>query len=248
MKESIIALAEAPSSDEDDQEEGEGEAFLEDGEDGGGGARLKVRDHGEEDDEEDVTATEGGESSSRLPSGAQTPISSASNANVCVLLPRIHFPLTNALLSLMLQPFSNPVLIAHLESLYLSQPSLFSSDSSTRRSKERTKLIEQTGLDHQQLEGWKIMLERGGLDRIQKLREKQMDLGAKSNHLPPPPSTGAANQGRGGGRGGGRGRGGGGGERGRGGNARGRGDGGRAQHIRRQRGNDKKMAKMGATL
>ena len=81
------------------------------------------------------------------------------------------------------------------------------------------------------------MLERGGADKIQKMREKQMDMGASSNHLPP-----AAQAPVRGGRGGGRGRGGG---EGRG---RGRGDGGRAQHMRRQRGNDKKMQKMGATL
>jgi len=69
---------------------------------------------------------------------------------------------------------------------------------------------------------------------IQKMREKQMDMGASSNHLPPPTQAPVR-----GGRGGGR---------GRGGSARGRGDGGRAQHMRRQRGNDKKMQKMGATL
>lgn len=79
MKESIIALAEAPSSDEEDEYDG-GEAFLEDGEEEG--ARLKVRDNGEEDEED--------EGESRIQSGTQTPISVGAGSNVNVRLPHSH--------------------------------------------------------------------------------------------------------------------------------------------------------------
>ena len=80
MKESIIALAEAPSSDEEDEYDG-GEAFLEDGEEGG--ARLKVRDNGEEDEED--------EGESRVQSGTQTPISAGADSNVNVRLSPLTF-------------------------------------------------------------------------------------------------------------------------------------------------------------
>lgn len=79
MKESIIALAEAPSSDEEDEYDG-GEAFLEDGEEGG--ARLGVRDNGEEDEED--------EGESRIQSGTQTPISVGAGSNTNVRLPHCY--------------------------------------------------------------------------------------------------------------------------------------------------------------
>ena len=93
------------------------------------------------------------------------------------------------------------------------------------------------------------MLERGGEKQIGKMKDRIMDLNAKGNH--PVAQTGSAengdpgrsgsnaNKGRGGSSRGGR---------GGGSSNRGKGDGGRAQHDRRKRGNDRKMAKMGATL
>ncbi|GAA5963696.1 hypothetical protein JCM3765_003548 [Sporobolomyces pararoseus] len=221
LKESIKALAEAPSSDEEGEE---GEAFLEDSQEAGGAIKVGVRDNGEEDEEDDQE----NESIHGSRSGVQTPATPSTPGAA--------------------NPFT-PATVQLLEQTYLSSPSVFASDSVTRRTnKQRIKLREQTGLDDNQLEGWKRMLERGGEKQIGKMKDRIMDLNAKGNH--PVTQTGSDQNG-GSGRGGSnanRGRGGSS-RGGRGGNSnRGKGDGGRAQHDRRKRGNDKKMAKMGATL
>ncbi|GAA5993802.1 hypothetical protein JCM5350_007677 [Sporobolomyces pararoseus] len=222
LKESIIALAEAPSSDEEGEE---GEAFLDDSQEAGGAIKVGVRDNGEEDEEDDQET----ESNLGSRSGVQTPATPSTSGSANLF---------------------TPATIQLLEQTYLSSPSVFASDSLTRRTnKQRIKLREQTGLDDNQLEGWKRMLERGGEKQIGKMKDRIMDLNAKGNH--PVAQTGSAengypgrsgsnaNKGRGGSSRGGR---------GGGSSNRGKGDGGRAQHDRRKRGNDRKMAKMGATL
>lgn len=47
-----------------------------------------------------------------------------------------------------------------LELAYIRDPKLFDRDASTRRSKARADLKAQTGWGDEQIEGWKIMLER----------------------------------------------------------------------------------------
>ena len=47
-----------------------------------------------------------------------------------------------------------------VEQAYLSDPKLFERDAQTRRSKERADLLKETGWTHEQLEGWRIMIER----------------------------------------------------------------------------------------
>lgn len=47
-----------------------------------------------------------------------------------------------------------------LELAYIRDPKLFSRDAQTKRSKARSDLKVQTGWDDEQIEGWKIMLER----------------------------------------------------------------------------------------
>ncbi|GAA5884169.1 hypothetical protein JCM16303_005952 [Sporobolomyces ruberrimus] len=234
LKESIIALANRPDTDsEDDEFDQDAEAFLDDenNEDRGRRrAKIGLRDNGAEDEEDEEEDEEEELMSSRGQSGTQTPVNSKPSN------------------------LFNPSTIQLLERTYLSSPQSFSSDSSTRRTNPiRLKLKRDTGLDDSQIEGWKVNLERtkGG---VEKVRERIMDLNARGNH--PVPSnendSQGASRGRGeGGGGGGRGRGGargGGNGGGRGGANRGKGDGGRAQHDRRKRGNDKKMQKMGATL
>ncbi|GAA5860431.1 hypothetical protein JCM1840_000257 [Sporobolomyces johnsonii] len=208
LKASIIALAEAPSSDED--EGAEGEAFLDDFD---AGPTLAVGGDGEDEHREGAAPAP-----PSAPSGAYDP--------------------ATALL---------------LESTYLSHPALFGRDAATRRSKERKALREKTRLGDEQIEGWAVMLGRDP-KMLQKLKDKHLDLSASSNHPArsasspnPPPSSSRPPNPNSGGEGTRGGRGGRGGGRGRGdGSGRGRGDGGRAQHQRRQRGNDRKMAKMGA--
>ncbi|GAA5906495.1 hypothetical protein JCM5296_003784 [Sporobolomyces johnsonii] len=208
LKASIIALAEAPSSDED--EGAEGEAFLDDFD---AGPTLAVGGDGEDEHREGAAPAP-----PSAPSGAYDP--------------------ATALL---------------LESTYLSHPALFGRDAATRRSKERKALREKTRLGDEQIEGWAVMLGRDP-KMLQKLKDKHLDLSASSNHPAraasspnPPPSSSRPPNPNSGGEGTRGGRGGRGGGRGRGdGSGRGRGDGGRAQHQRRQRGNYRKMAKMGA--
>ncbi|BGP48154.1 hypothetical protein JCM10450v2_004026 [Rhodotorula kratochvilovae] len=229
LKASIIALAEAPSSDEEDEDEGE--AFLEGEEDGG--PRVKVGDgepkdgEGSSDDEEE-DGPQG---------GATTASSSAPPARAGGYAPGVQLA---------------------LESAYLAQPEVFARDGATRRGKARRALRERTGLGDEQIEGWRVMLEREP-KKMQRLRDKHQDLSASSNGPSAPPSAASSapasasghatpphQQQRGEGQaprgGGGTGRGG---ARG-GGASRGRGDGGRREHDRAKRGRDKKLARMGA--
>ncbi|GAA6024432.1 hypothetical protein JCM11491_001733 [Sporobolomyces phaffii] len=251
LKAQIEALAARESSDEDDDD---AEAFLDENEDAGGGGRRGgggqgrlvggVRDNGDEDDSD-----EPGQEPSSSRSGIQTPI---------------HHPPGDRGANTATSHLFSRATVQLLERAYLADPSVFGADSATRRTnRDRIALRAATGLDDQQLEGWRSMLERapGGVDKV---REKLMDLDARGNHRSSSSDAqeergngsnrGGGRGGRGGRGGGGRGgggRGGGGGARGgAGGGAshRGKGDGGRAQHDRRKRGNDKKMQKMGATL
>ncbi|KAH8922958.1 hypothetical protein BT69DRAFT_200950 [Atractiella rhizophila] len=70
----------------------------------------------------------------------------------------------------------------HLESLYLSNPSLFNRDSQTRRSKERAALKLRTGLGDEQIEGWRIVLERDPA-RLRRLKEKEALDGGRSGRV-----------------------------------------------------------------
>lgn len=47
-----------------------------------------------------------------------------------------------------------------VELAYLQDPKVFERDAATRRSKERAQLKAQTGWADEQIEGWKVMLER----------------------------------------------------------------------------------------
>ncbi|CCM02333.1 uncharacterized protein FIBRA_04425 [Fibroporia radiculosa] len=148
-----------------------------------------------------------------------------------------------------------------LELAYIQDPKQFERDGQTRRSKARVDLKAQTGWTDEQIEGWRIMLERN--PKKDKILEKYEFRGNKtlastqtnseSSHR-----EGDNPRGRGGGRGrGGRGRGRGGSSRG-GGQPGGSGDGSsardrawkdknkasRANHGRK-RGHDKKMARAG---
>ncbi|BGP08039.1 hypothetical protein JCM10049v2_003884 [Rhodotorula toruloides] len=229
LKASIIALAEAPSSDEEEEEEGE--AFLEDGAEDGG-ARVRVGD-GEPKDQTDEE--EGGDDvpMGDGPQGGGT--TAGSSAPATASRSSIYSPAT----------------VLTLESTYLRSPALFNRDAATRRGKERKALREKTGLGDEQIEGWKVMLERDP-KKLQKLADKHTDLAATSNHpasqrsAKPPLSTdaqaspsnaphqqqqqrGPPRSGGDSSRGGGRGR--------------GRSDGGRKTSDRATRGRDKKLAK-----
>ncbi|GAA5824079.1 hypothetical protein JCM11251_001513 [Rhodosporidiobolus azoricus] len=272
LKASIIALAERPSSDEeesDDERDGEGEAFLDEE---GAERAVRVGDgepkdgEGESEDEDEVAA-------SRRARGQQGDGPQGGSTASTSTVPR---PSPSG-------AYSPQVLLA-LESAYLSSPQLFNRDSATRRSKGRKELKDRTGLGDEQVEGWKSMLERDA-KKMQRLREKHQDLAATANHprvqqqqqqrgppaasvasstKPPPPHQQKQQQqqqqaSRGGG---GRGGGGDGGGDGRGGPGRGRGGGpgrggggrggggqsGRKESDRAVRGRDKKMQRMGAAL
>ncbi|EMD35421.1 hypothetical protein CERSUDRAFT_124738 [Gelatoporia subvermispora B] len=149
-----------------------------------------------------------------------------------------------------------------LELAYIRDPALFERDGQTRRSKHRADLKAQTGWSDEQIEGWKIMLERN--PRKDAILAKHEFTGNNSG----PSLQGGSSQDapRGGGRGRGRGRGGGGHRGGRGGRGGGGGGGGgeasgsggstrdrawkdknkasRGNHNRK-RGHDKKMARAG---
>ncbi|KZT37472.1 hypothetical protein SISSUDRAFT_1129595 [Sistotremastrum suecicum HHB10207 ss-3] len=140
---------------------------------------------------------------------------------------------------------------------YLKDPNLFARDAATRRSKERADLKRRTDWTDEQIEGWRIMLERNPKkDKILEKHEFAGNVpGPLNNHHPQTSSSGGNSErgrGRGGrGRGGGRGSGGGGGE--------GSEDKDRTKQDRawkdrhksrggnhdRKRGHDKKAAKMG---
>ncbi|CDZ97638.1 hypothetical protein [Phaffia rhodozyma] len=147
-----------------------------------------------------------------------------------------------------------------LEQTYMADTKVFDRDSNIRRGKPRAALKEQTGLSDEQIEGWKIMLERNP----RKLASLNARLGLFAPTSKPPTRTAAqanTNQKGGGAKGdgsvsgnssntprsngGGSGRGGGngnrGGSRGRGENKGSRGHSNQA----RKRGHDRKMARMG---
>ncbi|KAJ1310858.1 hypothetical protein OPQ81_009376 [Rhizoctonia solani] len=140
---------------------------------------------------------------------------------------------------------------AALELAWLEDSQVFERDGETRRSKARADLKAKTGMSDEQIEGWKIMLERDSR-RQSKIREKH-EFKGNQTFLPPTQQIDIPRGGRGrGGRG--RGRGG----RGRGGDGT-SGSGGDAAHDRaykdknkahhanhdRKRGHDKKMARGG---
>ncbi|KAL6307810.1 hypothetical protein BKA93DRAFT_727147 [Sparassis latifolia] len=101
-----------------------------------------------------------------------------------------------------------------LELAYLRDPKLFDRDGQTRRSKSRADLKAQTGWSDEQIEGWKIMLERDPK------KDKILAKHEFSGNRPGTPVSGPSRpSSRGGGDRGGRGRGDGG--RGRGGRGRG---------------------------
>ncbi|KAI0327591.1 hypothetical protein GY45DRAFT_1106095 [Cubamyces sp. BRFM 1775] len=148
-----------------------------------------------------------------------------------------------------------------LEQAYIRDPKLFDRDGQTRRSKARADLKAQTGMTDEQIEGWRIMLERDPKKKERMLAKYEF---TGNKPLPPPMEAGSSGsrgggggqRGRGGGRGrggrgrrGGRGGGGGGGDGGEGGSARDRAwkdknKASRANHNRK-RGHDKKMARAG---
>lgn len=166
LKASIIALAEAPSSDEEEGEEGE--AFLEDGAEDGG-ARVRVgdgepKDQTDEDEESEEVAMGdgpqgGGTTAGSSVRGATQPaVIGFFRSCRCLLLslPRAQAPTTASRFS----SIYSPATLLTLESTYLRSPALFNRDAATRRGKERKALREKTGLGDEQIEGWKVMLER----------------------------------------------------------------------------------------
>ncbi|KAM0747472.1 hypothetical protein T439DRAFT_383117 [Meredithblackwellia eburnea MCA 4105] len=219
IKAAIITRAEAESSDEEGDEEGrDGEVEPED--EGGG---FKVRD-GDLEEEAQGSGKEGEDNEPAGTSGTQAPKSGDALSN----------PITPAISNI-------------LELAYIATPGVFDRNSTVRKSKQRQELREKTGMADEQLEGWKIMFERNPKkDKI--LAKHEFSGNQKGDQVPvnSNPKSGGGDQRKGqqqqqggGGdssRGGGRG--------GRGGRGRGKGDGGRAAHDRRQRGNDRKMAKM----
>ncbi|KAF8552076.1 hypothetical protein OG21DRAFT_193376 [Imleria badia] len=143
-----------------------------------------------------------------------------------------------------------------LELAYIRDPKLFDRDAETRRSKARADLKQQTGWTDEQIEGWRIMLERN--PKKERILQKHEFSGNRIVNIPIAGGTG--DQVGGGQRGGARGRGGRGRGRGRGGG----GSGGRSgageknedvarerafkekhKSSNRKRGHDKKMGKAG---
>ncbi|KAF9258923.1 hypothetical protein L218DRAFT_908931 [Marasmius fiardii PR-910] len=126
-----------------------------------------------------------------------------------------------------------------LERVYIQDPKLFDRDAATRRGKGRENLRTRTGWSNEQIEGWKIMLERDPKKKQALIRKYEFER--PQNHLAPAPSTSRGGTGRGG--------------RGSGGNRRGRGGGNNDAHdrawkekhksSRAKRGRDKKVERMG---
>ncbi|KZT70368.1 hypothetical protein DAEQUDRAFT_668047 [Daedalea quercina L-15889] len=141
-----------------------------------------------------------------------------------------------------------------LELAYLRDQRLFERDGQTRRSKARAELREQTGWTDEQIERWKIMLERNpNKDRILAKHEFTGNQPLASSSSQEPHRGGPRGRGRGRG---GRGRGGGGGRGGGRGGGGGQGDSTRDRawkdknkasrgNHNRKRGHDKKMARAG---
>ncbi|SCV74391.1 BQ2448_6823 [Microbotryum intermedium] len=219
----------------------------------------------DDDEDDDEDGLEGGERSFGVRDGnegTETPLAAATSGTSTPLKGGASSD------SSTLNPFNNATLVKLLERTYLSDPTLFDRSSTTRKSKVRAELKQKTGLGDEHLEGWRIMLERDP-KRKEKVLERRKVEDVKERHAGPGSGEedddddneegdeerptaggggGGGNHKQGSARGRGRGHSGaGGGGRGaRGGGGRGRSDGNRAAHVRRQRGNDKKMAKMGA--
>lgn len=165
MKESIIRLAEAPSSDEEDADEEKDDewygdnrrrvreaAFLEDfgdedddlgqAEPNARGVRSAVHlrdgDLEEMEDEEDVEVD--GETPRQPSSSRSRPVPPAS-------APVVSDPIT-------------PRIRRFLETAYASDPAVFARTSAARKSKARADIRKDTGCDDGILEGWAVMLER----------------------------------------------------------------------------------------
>ncbi|KZO95407.1 hypothetical protein CALVIDRAFT_538184 [Calocera viscosa TUFC12733] len=153
------------------------------------------------------------------------------------------------------QQAKKPDLETVLEQTYIRDPKLFDRDAATRRTKQRADLRAQTGWSDEQLEGWRIMLERNPRkDRILQKHEFSGNRPLVSEDEGQTSSAQASDregQASGRGRGGGRGHGGG---RGRGGEGRGGGNPARERAWKdknkarqgnhdRKRGHDKKMAR-----
>ncbi|GAA6011872.1 hypothetical protein JCM10207_003412 [Rhodosporidiobolus poonsookiae] len=238
LKASILAAAEAPSSDSEAEEDYD---LAGEDDDGAAAPRMRVgdgelKDSGDEEEGEEMgDGPQGGATAASSSSVPRPSPSSSSSAGAY-----------------------HPSVLLSLESAYLRSPALFARDAATRRSRERRELRDKTGLGDEQVEGWRSMLERDP-KKLAKLRDKHQDLSATSNHpsarprsSPRPPASSSQpppqqqqqppSQSSRGGRGGG-GRGGG---PGRGGGRGGKGDGGRKESDRAVRGRDKKMARMGA--
>ncbi|GAA5877076.1 hypothetical protein JCM3774_002835 [Rhodotorula dairenensis] len=249
LKQSILALAERESSDDDDDDDDD----L-DGDDGAevDGQGRHRRTYGfleEEEEEEEGTATP--RIRSHTPQRARTPAPAVSSS------------------------FSagyDPSAVLLLEATYLRDPGVFARDGATRRGRARKDLKERTGLGDEQIEGWKVMLERDP-KQLQRMQDKHVDLGARSNRRPPPAAADSAASARGSRnngpppsrrtQGGGPAAHGGGGAKNAGGSKSGgggsgsqgsgqgqappkRSDGGRREHDRAKRGRDRKLARMGA--
>ncbi|PVG01387.1 hypothetical protein CPB86DRAFT_699467 [Serendipita vermifera] len=153
-----------------------------------------------------------------------------------------------------------------LELAYIENPKLFDRDANTRRSKTRADLKLRTGLGDEQIEGWRIMLERNPhKDKILQKHEfkgnrreepsdSEDESGEEEEENANTHGRGQSSRARSGGRGrGGGGRGGGGRGRGRGGGGQGEGSSNDVHRERawkernkghdRRRGHDKKMAR-----
>ncbi|KAI0066832.1 hypothetical protein BV25DRAFT_1987939 [Artomyces pyxidatus] len=108
---------------------------------------------------------------------------------------------------------------ATIELAYIADAKVFERDAATRRSEERTALRSQTGWSDEQIEGWRIMLERNPKQKERMLAKHEFagnKIVAGPLLVGPSRSEGEGSRGRGrgggrGGRGGGRSRGGGGG-------------------------------------
>ncbi|KAF8484126.1 hypothetical protein F5888DRAFT_1627023 [Russula emetica] len=147
----------------------------------------------------------------------------------------------------------NPQTIVELA--YIANPKVFERDAATRRSKERAALRAQTGWVDEQIEGFRIML-----DRDPKMKEKMLARHEFSGNKSLLPGLSLRGQNRGRGRGPSRGRGATAGP-GTGGGGSGSGDGGDAQNQAwknknkarqgnhdRKRGHDRKMGKAGGPI
>ncbi|KZV93013.1 hypothetical protein EXIGLDRAFT_717666, partial [Exidia glandulosa HHB12029] len=139
-----------------------------------------------------------------------------------------------------------------LEVEYIRDPAQFARDAATRRSKGRAELREKTGWGDEQIEGWKVMLERNPQkDKILAKHEfrgnrpdpEDEDEESSEEGDGAPGQSGSRGRGRGRGRGG-RGRGGAGrGGAGGGDTARDRAHKNKHKNDQRKRGHDRKMAK-----